>query len=144
MHETCHIASSFPWFWQSKTCCKDHQQTPPSWTFFVLEQSLNLAWMNRSCTDVTTLVQEKLSHVLPVGPVTFHLAFRGWRVEWFGLCITHPSLFRILSRGFEIFAKRDKVPQMVPSFAEVVFVTSPKAFERASTSYSMACMWGFG
>jgi hypothetical protein len=42
------------------------------------------------------------------------------------------------------FAKKDKVPQMVPSISQVVFVTSPKAFDRASTSYSMACMWSFG
>jgi hypothetical protein len=45
---------------------------------------------------------------------------------------------------FEIFfAKRDKVPRMVPPIAQVVFVTSPKAFEQASTSYSMDCMWSF-
>jgi hypothetical protein len=42
------------------------------------------------------------------------------------------------------FAKRDKDPQMIPSITQVVFVTSLKAFERASTSYSMACMWSFG
>jgi hypothetical protein len=30
-------------------------------------------------------------------------------------------------RVFEKFAKKDKVPLMVPSIAQVVFVTSPKA-----------------
>jgi uncharacterized membrane protein YwzB len=35
-------------------------------------------------------------------------------------------IFWILSRSFfENFAKKDKVPQMVPSIAQVVFVTSP-------------------
>jgi hypothetical protein len=33
---------------------------------------------------------------------------------------------------------------MVTLIAQVVFVTSPMAFERASTSYSMARMWSFG
>jgi methyl coenzyme M reductase subunit C-like uncharacterized protein (methanogenesis marker protein 7) len=37
-------------------------------------------------------------------------------------------LFWILSRSvFENFAKKDKIPRMVPSIAQVVFVTSPKA-----------------
>jgi hypothetical protein len=123
----------------------------------LFKQSLDLS-LDRSCIGVTTLqvpvhnfvfylqlkrlVREKLSHVLPVGLVTFHLAFGCWRVEQFGL-ITHPSLFWILSRSFEIFTKRGKVPWMVLLIAQVVFVTSPKAFERASTSYSMACMWSF-
>jgi hypothetical protein len=59
--------------------------------------------------------------------------------------ITHSSLFLAsISEFLKIFAKIDKVPRMVPSITQVVFVTSPKAFERASTSYSMACMWSFG
>jgi hypothetical protein len=33
MHKTCDIPSSFPRYWRSETCCKYHQQTPPSWTF---------------------------------------------------------------------------------------------------------------
>jgi hypothetical protein len=69
---------------------------------------------------------------LLVGLVNFCLAFRGWRVEWFWLYITHSSLFLdSISEFLKIFAKRDKVPQMVPSIAQVVFVTSPKVFERA-------------
>jgi hypothetical protein len=80
-------------------------------------------WTIRSCSDVTTLqipmhnsilyllfkrlVREKLSHVWHVGLVTFLLAFGGWIVEWFGLCITHPSLFRTLSRSFKNFAQRE-------------------------------------
>jgi hypothetical protein len=37
-------------------------------------------------------------------------------------------LFWILSRSvFENFAKKDKIPRMVPSIAQVVFVTSTKA-----------------
>jgi hypothetical protein len=52
--------------------------------------------------------------------------------------------FWILFQSFENFAKKDKVPRMVPSIAQVVFITSPNAFERAPTSYSMAYMWSFG
>jgi hypothetical protein len=37
-------------------------------------------------------------------------------------CITRSSLFWILSLSFQIFAKKDKVPRMVPSIAQVVFV----------------------
>jgi hypothetical protein len=35
---------------------------------------------------------------------------------------------------FENFAKKDKVPQMVPSIAQVVFVTSPKALSEPHLS----------
>jgi hypothetical protein len=44
---------------------------------------------------------------------------------------------------FENFAKKDKVPRMIPS-AEVVFVTSPKALSEPQLHTSMACMWSFG
>jgi hypothetical protein len=142
-----------------KLVVKTVNKLPQAEHLLVLEQSLDLT-LDKSCIGVTTLqvpmhnsilylqfkrsVWEKLSHVLLVGLVTFHLAFRGWKVERFGLCITHPSLFRILSRSFEIFTKSDKVPRMVLSTAQVVLVSSPKAFERASTSYSIACMWSIG
>jgi hypothetical protein len=54
-------------------------------------------------------------------------------------------LFWIISRSlFENFAKKDKVPRMVPSIAQVVFVTSPKALSEPQLSTSMACMWSFG
>jgi hypothetical protein len=92
MHETCRIPSSFLGCLRSETSCKDHQQTPQDEHLLVLEQSLDLA-LDRSCIGVTTLqvpmhnsilylllkrlVRDKLSHVLPVGLVTFHLAFRG-------------------------------------------------------------------
>jgi hypothetical protein len=67
---------------------------------------------------------------LPMGLVTFQLAFGGSRVERLLLCITHSSLFLASIPEFlKIFTKRDKVPWMVPSIAQVVFVTSPKAFE---------------
>jgi hypothetical protein len=53
--------------------------------------------------------------------------------------LTLHLLFIFLSSSylgvFENFAKKDKVPQMVPSIAKVVFVTSPKGFNQASTSY---------
>jgi hypothetical protein len=56
-----------------------------------------------------------------------------------------PLLFWILSQGFfENFAKKDKVPQMVPSIAQVVLVTSPKALSEPHLPTSMACMWSFG
>jgi hypothetical protein len=53
-------------------------------------------------------------------------------------------LFWILSRSFLNFAKKDKVPQMVPSIAQVVFVTSPKALSEPQLPTSMTCMWRFG
>jgi hypothetical protein len=58
----------------------------------------------------------------------------------------HLSLF-FFSRSyleFENFAKKDKVPRMVPSIAQVVFVTSPKALSEPQLPTSMACMWSFG
>jgi hypothetical protein len=56
-----------------------------------------------------------------------------------------PLLFWILSRSFfENFAKKDKVPRMVPSIAQVVFVTSPKALSEPQLPTSMACLWSFG
>jgi hypothetical protein len=41
---------------------------------------------------------------------------------------------------FENFAKKDKVPQMVPSIAQVVFVTSQKALSEPQLPTSMAFM----
>jgi hypothetical protein len=56
-----------------------------------------------------------------------------------------PLLFWILSRSFfENFAKKDKVPRMVPSIAQMVFVTSPKALSEPQLPTSMACLWSFG
>jgi hypothetical protein len=74
------------------------------------------------------LVWEKLSLTLPVRLVAFHLAFGGWRVEWF--LTLHVSLFFFSGCYLgvsENFAKKDKVPQMAPSITQVLFVTSPKA-----------------
>jgi hypothetical protein len=45
---------------------------------------------------------------------------------------------------FENFAKKDKVPLMDPSIAQVVFVTSPKALSEPQLPTSMACIWSFG
>jgi hypothetical protein len=50
--------------------------------------------------------ERNLALFLPVRLVTFNCAFRGWRVERFWLCITHSSLFWILSWSFEIFVKK--------------------------------------
>jgi hypothetical protein len=150
-----------PRFWRSETCCKDRQQTPPCWTFACprAKSSLGLgrtrvASMLLLCKFLCTIPYstccwkgrswETLSHALPVWLVTFHLAFGGWRVERFGLCITHFSLFWILSRSFEIFTKRGKVPRMVLSIARVVLVSSPKALSEPQLPTSMACMWSFG
>jgi hypothetical protein len=48
-------------------------------------------------------------------------------------------LFWVLSRSFfENFAKKDKVPRMVFSIAQVVFVTSPKALNEPQLPTSMA------
>jgi hypothetical protein len=76
------------------------------------------------------LVREKLNLILLVGLVAFDLAFGGWRVEWF--LTLHLSLFfsRSYLGVFENFAKKDKDPRMVPSIAQVVFVTSPKALSQ--------------
>jgi hypothetical protein len=112
---------------------------------FVLEQSLDSASVDQELHDIITrqllvhklhallanlkrLVREKLSLTLPVGLVAFHLAFGGWRVEWF--LTLHLSLLffsRSYLRVFENLANKDKVPRMVPSIAQVLFVTSPKA-----------------
>jgi hypothetical protein len=43
----------------------------------------------------------------------------------------------------ENFAKKDKVPRMVPSITQVVFVTSPKALSEPQLPTSMACLWSF-
>jgi hypothetical protein len=54
-------------------------------------------------------------------------------------------LFWILSRSFfENFAKKDKVPRMAPSIAQVVFVASPKALSEPQLPTSIACVWSFG
>jgi hypothetical protein len=45
---------------------------------------------------------------------------------------------------FENFAKKDKVPQMVPSIAQVLFITSPKALSEPQLPTFVACMWRFG
>jgi hypothetical protein len=74
------------------------------------------------------LVREKLSPLLPMGLVAFCLAFGGWRVEWF--LTLHLSLFFFSGSFlgvFENFANKDKVPRMVPSIAQVLFVTLTKA-----------------
>jgi hypothetical protein len=41
---------------------------------------------------------------------------------------------------FENFEKKNKVPRMVPSIAQVVFVTSPKALSEPQLPTSMACV----
>jgi hypothetical protein len=51
--------------------------------------------------------------------------------------------FWILFQSFENFAKKDKVPRMVPSIAQVVFITSPKSLGEPQLPNSMASMWGF-
>jgi hypothetical protein len=53
-------------------------------------------------------------------------------------------LFLDPTRRFEDFAKKDKVPQIVPSIAQVVLVTSPKALSEPQLPTSIACMWSFG
>jgi hypothetical protein len=67
--------------------------------------------------NLKRLVREILT--LPVGPLSFHLAFWGWKVDW--VLTLHLSLL-FLSRSylgiFEKFAKKDKVPRMVPSIAQ--------------------------
>jgi hypothetical protein len=45
---------------------------------------------------------------------------------------------------FKNFAKKDKVPRMVPSIAQVVFVTSQKALSELQLPTSTAFMWSFG
>jgi hypothetical protein len=91
------------------------------------------------------LVREKLSLTLPVGLLSFHLAFRGWKVEQ--VLTLHLLLFFFSGSYlgvFENFAKKDKVPRMVPSIAQVVFVTLSKALSEPQLLTSMACMWSFG
>jgi hypothetical protein len=118
---------------------------PQAERLLVLEESLDSASADQELHDVISrqvpahklhalfailkrLVREKLSLTLPVGLVASHLAFGGWRVECFFLTL-HLSLFFFGSYlgVFENFAKKDKVPRMVPSISQVVFVTSPKA-----------------
>jgi hypothetical protein len=98
VHETCCILLSNPRFWWSDLCCKDRQQTPQAKHLLVLEQSIDLASVDQGLQDVITrqvpthklhallwnlerLVREKLNLTLPMGLLTFHLAFRGWKVE---------------------------------------------------------------
>jgi hypothetical protein len=91
------------------------------------------------------LVREKLSLTLLVGLLAFHLAFGGWKVEW--VLTLHLSLFFFSGSYlgvFENFAKKDKVPRMVPLIAQVVFVTSPKALSEPQLPTSMSYMWSFG
>jgi hypothetical protein len=135
---------------------------PQAKRLLVHEQSLDLASVDQGLQDVITrqvpvhklhallanlkrLVREKLSITSPVGLLAFHLAFRGWKVEW--ILTLHLSLSSFswsYLRVFENFAKKDKVPRMVPSIAQVVFITSPKALSEPQLPTSMACMWSFG
>jgi hypothetical protein len=79
------------------------------------------------------------------GFLAFHLAFKGWKVEQILTLHILLSFFSGSYLGdFENFAKKDKVPRMVPSIAPVVFVTSPKALSEPQLPTSMACMWSFG
>jgi hypothetical protein len=83
--------------------------------------------------------------LITCGPCNFSPCL--WRLKSRTVLTLYYSLFFFLasiSEFLKIFTRREKVPRMVPSIAQLVFVTSPKAFERASTSYSMACMWSFG
>jgi hypothetical protein len=135
---------------------------PQAKHLLVLEQSLDLASVDQGLQYATTrqvpthkilallanlkrLVREKLGLTLPVGLLAFHLAFGGWKVE---RVLTLHLLLSFFSRSylrvFENFARRDKVPRMVPSIAKVVFVTSPKALSEPQLPTSMACMWSFG
>jgi hypothetical protein len=78
--------------------------------------------------NLKRLVLEKLSLTLPVGLLSFHLAFGGWKAEW--VLTLHLSLLFFSGSYlgvFENFAKKDKVPRMVSSITQVVFVTSPKS-----------------
>jgi hypothetical protein len=135
---------------------------PQAKCLLILEQSLDSASVDQGFQDVITrqvpahklhallaslksLVREKLSLTLPVGLLAFHLAFGGWKVE--RILTLHRTLF-IFSGSylgvFENFTKEDKVPLMVPSIAQVVFVTSSKALSEPQLPTSMACMWSFG
>jgi hypothetical protein len=105
-----------------------------------------------TCTNTMLFLQiwkgsyeRSLALLLPVGLLAFYLAFRGWKVEW--ILTVHLLLFFFFgcSLGvFENFAKKDKVPRMVPSIAQVVFVTSPKTLREPQLPTSMACIWSFG
>jgi hypothetical protein len=135
---------------------------PQAKWLLVLEQSLDLASVDQGLHGVITrqvpvhklhallanlkrLVREKLGLTLPVGLLAFHLAFRGWKVEWILTLLLLLFFFSGSYLGvFENFAKKDKVPRMVPSIAQVVFVTSPKTLSEPELPTSMACMWSFG
>jgi hypothetical protein len=88
------------------------------------------------------LVREKLGLTLPMGLLAFHLAFGGWKVEW--ILTLHLSLSSFSGSYLGVFENFVKVPWMVPSIAQVVFVTSPKALSEPQLPTSMACMWSFG
>jgi hypothetical protein len=90
------------------------------------------------------LVREKFGHTLPLGLLAFHLVFRGWKVE--RILTLHLLLFFSGSYlgVFENVGKKDKVPRMVPSITQVVFVISPKALNVPQLPTSMACLWSFG
>jgi hypothetical protein len=67
--------------------------------------------------NLKRLVREILT--LPVGPLSFHLAFWGWKVDWvLTLHLSLLFLYRSYLGIFEKFAKKDKVPRMVPSIAQ--------------------------
>jgi hypothetical protein len=135
---------------------------PQAKHLLVLQQSLDLASVDQRLQNVITrqvpvqklhallanlkrLVREKLSLTLPVGLLAFHLAFGGWKVE--RILTLHLLLFFFSGSSlgvFENFAKKDKVPRMVPSIAQVVFFTSPKSLSEPHIPTPMACMWSFG
>jgi hypothetical protein len=148
--------------WQKSTAnIRTVNKLPQAKCLLVLEQNLDLASVDLGLHDVITrqvpahnlhallanlkrLVREKLGLTLPVELLAFHLAFRGWKVEW--ILTLHLLLFFYGSYlgVFKNLAKRDKVPRMVPSIAQVVFVTSPKALCEPQLPTSMSCMWSFG
>jgi hypothetical protein len=162
LHETCCILLSNPRFDGQIFVVSTVNKLPQAKRLLVLEQSLDLASVDQGLQDVITrqvpmhklhallanlkrLVRGKLSLTLPVGLLAFHLAFGGWKVERILTLHLLLSFFSGSYLGvFENFAKKDKVPRMVPSIAQVVFVTSPKALREPQLPTSMACMWRFG
>jgi hypothetical protein len=82
--------------------------------------------------------------LLTCGACNFSPWFGGWRVEWFDFASLTLLFFWILSRDFSKFLQREtKFLGWFPRSLNWCLLP-PKAFERASTSYSMACMFSFG